>query len=556
VLIALLVPAAPSGAVVTVTSLADSGQGTLRQAIANAPPNEIIDFNVEGTITLASQLVIDKDLRINGPGTRRLAISGNDQVRVMSVSNGAKLVLSGLTLRDGFAGAGDPQGGAVSMFGVAPVVTLTRVAIVDSQAAGHGGGIGINTGALTVIDSTIARNRAQFGGGIGVSGFSITGIVNSTIARNEAASGGGVYHQQNLAIVDSTIARNTATVQGGGVTSFDTQTIQRSLVAGNTAPTAPACSGHSLDSLGENVVDDTSDCSISAELSDRFDVDAPIGALADNGGPTETILLLAGNPAIDLLAAPCAAPAFDQRAIARPQNGRCDVGAVEIRPAGVAVAGSLVLPSVRVGSRSAPATATLRNPGDLPIELVDVRLAGPHASEFDWLGGGCATGVVLDAGESCALTARFAPSTPGAKTAAFTIAPDGQAALGVPVSATALANPPAAPAPVVRSALATLRDSSVRARARGVLRPRVTCAATNLATCEGTLTLRIGSRRLTAPFSVPTGKTAQLRLRVPKAQLRRLTRRGFLIATATTRTTQPTGPAKTAQAPLVLLPRR
>src|SRR6266566_2398174 len=70
----------------TVTSLADSGAGTLRDRIAAASPGDTIQFGLSGTITLNSELVISKSLRINGLTANSLRISGNDHSRVFNVT--------------------------------------------------------------------------------------------------------------------------------------------------------------------------------------------------------------------------------------------------------------------------------------------------------------------------------------------------------------------------------------------------------------------------------------------------------------------------------------
>ena len=57
----------------TVTSLADSGAGTLRDAIGASDNGDTIDFSVTGTIGLTSGfLVILRDITITGPGANLL----------------------------------------------------------------------------------------------------------------------------------------------------------------------------------------------------------------------------------------------------------------------------------------------------------------------------------------------------------------------------------------------------------------------------------------------------------------------------------------------------
>ena len=90
-----------------VTTNADSGAGSLRQAISDACDGATITFDmsqVVSPITLASgELPIDKSLTIQGPGASQLTISGNTVTRVFRVtmpSPGA-VTLSGLTIANG-----------------------------------------------------------------------------------------------------------------------------------------------------------------------------------------------------------------------------------------------------------------------------------------------------------------------------------------------------------------------------------------------------------------------------------------------------------------------
>src|SRR5262249_59061358 len=99
-----------------VVNLADSGAGSLRQAVlaANVNPGpDTINFadGLHGTIPLnTGQLNITDDLAIDGPGADLLAVSGTHQSRVFGISGGAAVALPRLTATDGVAGGG--RGGA------------------------------------------------------------------------------------------------------------------------------------------------------------------------------------------------------------------------------------------------------------------------------------------------------------------------------------------------------------------------------------------------------------------------------------------------------------
>lgn len=220
---------------------------------------------------------------------------------------------------------------------------------------GFGGGVMFEPGAvgsLTIAGSTFSSNVAAgatvpptsqggFGGGMmfqpGAAGSALS-ITNSTFTGNSAGGpsgfGGGIMYQpgtgSSATLTQVTIAGNSATNSGsaGGLDIEDSpMTIQNSIVSGNTVgSTASNCatsSGGSLALAGHNI-----------ELGSTcgFDINANpnLGALANNGGPTQTMALLAGSPAIDA-ASPTFCPATDQRGVLRPdQPGTaCDIGAYE-----------------------------------------------------------------------------------------------------------------------------------------------------------------------------------------------------------------------------------
>jgi CSLREA domain-containing protein len=338
-----------------VNSLADDGDGTctdtkctLRDAIAFANAAGSITFSVAGTITLTQgQLVISKGLTIDGPGASQLAIDGNQTFRIFCVFGGV-VAISDLTVRNGNGGrrAGDnncvlPLGGGILNFST---LTLTNVAVSGNNNAGvpnlidEGGGIYNGSAAkLTVVASTISGNTSDTGGGIeNIDG--IATIVNSTIAGNTAGNAGGVGNSGSLTLVNSTVAGNVGTIATGGVGDFRGQTLLENTIVANN-PNGGDCTGPITADFGYNIADDAT-CGFTAATSlSSIDPTLDPAGLADNGGPTLTINLLAGSPAIDAIPFGtnlCGTVlTVDQRGTARPFNNRCDIGAVETTyPAG------------------------------------------------------------------------------------------------------------------------------------------------------------------------------------------------------------------------------
>ena len=103
-------------ATLTVTNLNDSGAGSLRQAIPDANPGDMIDFAVTGTIFLTSGelLVQTGPVTIQGPGADQLTIDGNNSSRVFHIAAGTTATITGVTVANGNAGTdlgGDPERG-------------------------------------------------------------------------------------------------------------------------------------------------------------------------------------------------------------------------------------------------------------------------------------------------------------------------------------------------------------------------------------------------------------------------------------------------------------
>jgi hypothetical protein len=336
---ALVLAAAPTASAntVTVTSTADHGAGTLRDALATAGTGDVIALPGGRYVLSTGTLTVPGGVTIAGAGARVTTIDANHTSGVLSAS-GPGVTISDVTVTGGQSSTG--AGGISSSAGL----TLHRVAVVGNASTTQGGGIASSGAQPLLIDhSLIAGNQASSGGGI-VLGGSVTGssIVASTIAGNVisgSGSGGGIYTTAPGLLLDgdTIVGNHAAGGQGGNfrLSGGEPASIRNTILAGGIAASGNDCylsAGSVLTSLGHNAEDHDpnpdSDCQDSFTSTDRTDLALALGPLQDNGGPTDTMLPAAGSPVVDQGdAAACAS--VDQRGVARPQGGGCDVGAVE-----------------------------------------------------------------------------------------------------------------------------------------------------------------------------------------------------------------------------------
>lgn len=277
VLIAVPVLPAPdaraASATFTVTSTADSGAGSLRQAIVDAESTADDDtivfdasFSTPQTITLSTALpTITKPLTIIGPGQDLLTIDGGGAVRPFYlVGDGTvppmQVNISDLTIDNGAANKG---AGAYLMKSEA---TFTRVTLSNNASTSSGGALQVEFSGVTLIDSTLEDNSAAtYGGGIYTdytlvdSTYTYLDVRGSTIQRNAAASGGGIFAFRSFTLTDDTIADNSATGWGGGIYQAGSyaNSITRTSLTGNTAAVAGGALalGPSRGYRGQTVID-------------------------------------------------------------------------------------------------------------------------------------------------------------------------------------------------------------------------------------------------------------------------------------------------------------
>ena len=253
-------------------------------------------------------------------------------------------------------------GAGVDTFGVP--VRIVRSTVTRNHAANAGGGVTLEQGSLRLIKTTVANNVADEGstgvylymakgliaqstvsgnlarnndsGGIDASASSKLRVVNSTITGNRAdTDAGGIDATSSSVSLNSvTVARNTADADGnasgtggglnigGGASSFR---VVNSIVSLNHVDTTPNDCFGAFTSGGGNLVGPTLGCT-GFGGSDILGQNPKLGQLANNGGPTKTLALRKGSPAIGN-AVKAVAPKRDQRG--RLRGKRPDSGAFE-----------------------------------------------------------------------------------------------------------------------------------------------------------------------------------------------------------------------------------
>jgi hypothetical protein len=344
----------------------------------------------------SGELDITDSLTINGPGVNSLTVSGNHNSRVFGLAGNPTVSIMDLTVANGWtslspgggiyeaggtltldrvavsgneADGGPAAGGGLYVAG--GTLTLEHSTVSSNLAVGstgyyadacygisagdgyqgEGGGLFVAGGTVSIDNSTFSANEARGGDG-GAGGYcpDAPSPWNSHVPGGNGgpAAGGGIRVAAGAVEVHhSTFSGNRATGGlggyddiygfgpsgvgvGGGISNASLLNARNTIVAGNSADLSYDFDG-ALTSLGHNLIGNTTGGSGYA-ASDLQNVNPLLGPLQNNGGPTQTMALLAGSPAIDA-GDNTGAPAFDQRGpgFARIVNGIIDIGAFEVQ---------------------------------------------------------------------------------------------------------------------------------------------------------------------------------------------------------------------------------
>ena len=373
--------------------LASNGRCTLRAAVAEAAravaaPTIVLPA---GTFRLtggpgdnAGDLDLTRPMHLVGtaspPGARATTISAEQADRVVEVS-ALGVIIEGVVLTGGAA-----RNGAGAYVRAGASLELRDTTVQANHAADQGGGID-NAGTLTVTRSALLRNSAvKKGGGLHNGGTAT--VTNSTVHGNSSSAGGGIVTSGRASLGFVTVTGNASTNKlGGGVQNVGGVTdISGSIVAVNASNSSDAkdCSG-SPNLQGVNFIGNVQGCNPTGATP--LIGDAGLGEVGDHGGATPSQPLLAGSRAID--AASACTVAEDQRGVARPHGGACDLGAFEVEPFGIELdlttdvatigAGAAVIPNGRL----LDVVAAPAGPAASPLRSVPLRSVLVESVDFD-----------------------------------------------------------------------------------------------------------------------------------------------------------------------------
>jgi LPXTG-site transpeptidase (sortase) family protein len=357
------------GSAVTVTPAYAANFSVNNAASLIAAINTANTNNLNDTITLTANITLtaidngnnglpviladnNHSLTIEGNGfaISRSSAGGTPNFRILEVGVGNViddpiLTLNNITLSNGYA----DDGGGISNYGTLTIMDSTlsgnNAVSIDISSA-YGGAI-INSGTLTIQNSTFTGNSATslsnsgaLGGAIHNGGGAVT-IINSTFSDNHAidnGSGGGhggaVTSSSTLTIKNSTFSGNSTSDSIGGIDTGGTLYLENSILANNTANGVGSdCSNFgTLATNINNLIENNNSLNPCGVPS--LTADPNLGPLQDNGGPTHTMALLPGSPAIDAgnntVCTTSPVSGLDQRGTTRPQGSTCDIGAYEV----------------------------------------------------------------------------------------------------------------------------------------------------------------------------------------------------------------------------------
>ena len=291
-----------------VTNNSSSGAGSLMQAVqdANALAGQdtiLFSTGVRGTIYNTGVLELTDGLVMIGPGPDLLAISANQNGRVVFINYcyNKNFLFKGLTFKEGRS----TSGGGAGICGVADTIRIIDCIVKDNESVypnSGGGGIAVYTTGILFIENCLILNNESYVGGSGITIGSETtlylknsSVCNNTTTGNAVYGGGGIYDAGKLYMYNCTVSGNSHPTRGGGIHVygflnltdctvtdnyadncggiFDTSAamvdtiivLSNTIVAGNTSNTSSKDVYGRIYSNGYNLIQNTATATISGD---------------------------------------------------------------------------------------------------------------------------------------------------------------------------------------------------------------------------------------------------------------------------------------------------
>ncbi len=334
----------------TLSGLTLTGGGAVRFGAA-------VEVDTRTKLTLSHDVVTTNATTDGGRG------AGVDYAPT-DTGSGYEMVVAGSTFSNNVTGGATLQGASGGAIAWVPAGGTGALTVTDSTFTNNvatstrigqnafGGAIAADPGHGTVqiAGSAFTANSATNIQGTGGSGGAIwfvpetdtdsaLTVINSTFTANSAAGSaghgaGGAIQLENGAetatLTNDTFSANTATGPGGALDNGGRLTPSNTIFWANTSGGAAGTCSHPVvatggTSGGYNIASDLT-CGLGA--AGDSGADPHLLALADNGGPTQTMALGDASGALDKIPG-SSCPAVDQRGVVRPQGGACDIGAFE-----------------------------------------------------------------------------------------------------------------------------------------------------------------------------------------------------------------------------------
>lgn len=331
---------------------------TLSGVISGGNSQHVVVMNGTAGTPISATTVLDGftltgGKNTNGKGGGALWCQGNGAGHACSPTL-AHLVFSGNTASNGGAIELDGYSGGASN------PTLMNIAFINNSATTFGGALycnaqlsGGNCSPMLTNVTFSGNSSATYGGAMvndgGSGGSSSPTLTNVTFYGNSATSSGGAMFNNggggnsSPTLTNVTFNGNSASAGGAmynqGISNGNSSpTLKNVILWGDTATTSGpetfhnAGAGTAVTTVYYGIIQ--GDCQINMNCSNVSASDPLLGALADNGGSTQTLMPGTGSSAIN--AVPCyLTPLTDQRDAARPDPAGvgltfgCDMGAVE-----------------------------------------------------------------------------------------------------------------------------------------------------------------------------------------------------------------------------------